>query len=471
MLFPTYEFAVFFALVFAVTWLLRQNLSRKWFLVVASFFFYGFWDWRFTFLLAQCALSNYAIGRVLQQTAPSQKKKRQLLVATAVVLNLAILAFFKYFGFFIGSMQDLLMAMNLERDLPMMEIILPVGVSFFTFQGISYIVDVYHNKIRGDRPVCDVLLYISFFPQLVAGPIVRADRFLPQLDRTPDPTKIKAAFAFTLIALGLIKKSFIAHYLSQELVAPAFADPLGYGTFDLVIAVYGYALQIYCDFSAYSDIAIGVAALLGYHFDKNFDQPYRSQSLQEFWRRWHISLSSWLRDYLYIPLGGNRGGKWLNYRNLFLTMLLGGLWHGAAWNFVLWGVMHGTYLGIEKWCRERFGSFGRGATSRMIATLLVFHFVCLTWVFFASPNFAAAWEYLAGLGNMKQGVSLVTPFTLLLVFGALVFQFFPQNWSKHLEIRLANLPVPAQGLVLGMTLVVLAAIGPRGVLPFIYFQF
>lgn len=240
---------------------------------------------------------------------------------------------------------------------------------------------------------------------------------------------------------------------------------------DLFLGVYGYAMQIYCDFSAYSDIAIGVAALLGYRFEKNFDRPYCAKSLQEFWRRWHISLSSWLRDYLYISLGGNRKGTLKTYRNLFLTMLLGGLWHGAAWNFVLWGMMHGTYLAIEKMLRDRFGTLARSAFSSTLAVIIVFHFVCLTWIFFAAPSFEHAIQYLSGFLQIDLAPRLVTPFIIALIFAPLASQFIHEDFWMRLSERFEKIPLQAQGIVLGTIIVLLSAIGPQGVLPFIYFQF
>ena len=471
MLFPTFEFAIFFIVVFFTAWGLRGNESRKWFLVAASYGFYGFWDYRFAFLLLQCSVSNFLLGLWLSKVNLDHHRTRKLIVGIAVGLNLAILGFFKYFDFFLASLNDVMFRAGLERELPILEIILPVGISFFTFQGISYIVDVYRQKIPANRKLVDVLLYVSFFPQLVAGPIVRAKDFLPQLASFPNPENIRAGFAFSLIGAGLVKKIFIAHYISQELVQPVFQDPLAYSTLDVMLGIYGYAVQIYCDFSAYSDMAIGFAALLGYHFEPNFDQPYRSKSLQEFWRRWHISLSSWLRDYLYIPLGGNRHGAVKTYRNLFLTMFLGGLWHGAAWKFVIWGVMHGSYLGIEKFFRDRFGSFTRGTVTGTIATVFIFHFVCLTWVFFASSSWANGMDYLRALGNLDQAPVLVNWFTVTLVFGVLWSQFWPKDWLNAFEDRLAVMPIPAQGIVLGALLILLSAIGPRGIAPFIYFQF
>ncbi len=338
MLFPTADFAVFFFVVFCASWAAaRHPDARKLLLLAASYFFYGYWDWRFMALLAASSAINYVAGRIISVSAGAGPRKSALI--TAIVLNLAILGFFKYFGFFLGTLGDLLVAAGLERDMPFLQIVLPVGISFFTFQGISYVVDVYRGEVASAKSPLDLFLYISFFPQLVAGPIVRAAWFLPQLGEVPELTRRAMCFGLCLILLGLFKKMVIANYLATELVDGVFIDPGGYSSLELLIAIYGYAVQIYCDFSGYSDIAIGVAALLGYRFHRNFDRPYRARSLQEFWRRWHISLSQWLRDYLYKPLGGSRHGRLTTYRNLAITMLLGGIWHGAAWTFIVWGAI------------------------------------------------------------------------------------------------------------------------------------
>ena len=319
MLFPTFGFALFFLCVFFGHWItLRQPLARKWLLLIASYWFYAAWDWRFCSLLFLSSVVNYAAGVAIRNVASAQG--RNLALALCVVANLGVLAFFKYYGFFIESVAETLGALGWQRDLPFLDIVLPVGISFFTFQGISYAVDTYRGRLAQAPSLLDVLLYISFFPQLVAGPIVRAAHFLPQLRAAP-AMDAYTAFGLLLIVWGLFKKVVVATYLAQEIVDPVFFDPLAYASVDVLLAVYGYAIQIYCDFSAYSDIAIGVAALLGFQFPRNFDQPYRANSLREFWRRWHISLSTWLRDYLYIPLGGARNGAWRTYRNLILTML------------------------------------------------------------------------------------------------------------------------------------------------------
>lgn len=466
MLFPTLNFALFFVVIYLVAWAVRgRDDVRKGLLVAASYYFYANWDWRFVFLLFGSSLLNYLGGLGLAKVQSESRRKG--LVAAVVAVNLIVLGFFKYYGFFLASLSDLLNSLGLGRDLPFLEIVLPIGISFFTFHGISYVVDVYRGKIEACRSFPDILLYISFFPQLVAGPIVRAHFFLPQLRTPPDPNGMTATRSLLLIVLGLFKKMFIANYLATELVDPVFTDPTYCGPLDLALAVYGYAIQIYCDFSAYTDIATGVAALLGYRFPPNFNQPYRSRSLREFWTRWHISLSSWLREYLYIPLGGNRHGPWSTARNLFLTMLLGGIWHGAAWTFVVWGVLHGVGLIAERvlnpWRSGRLGD--------VLATLGVFHFVCLTWIFFRAPNLGTAWDTLGSFANLGAEVRYATPFVLGLLALGLISQFLPENMIDRAEQRLARLPAMAQGAMAGILVFILNALSPEGVAPFIYFQF
>ena len=493
MLFPTLDFALFFLLVFGVTWELRHRLEmRKVVLLGASYVFYGYWDWRFTALLAMSSLINYTAGRLLSLT--HDDKQRRILVGVAVALNLVILGFFKYYGFFLDSLADVLMTVGWERDLPFMEIILPVGISFFTFQGISYVVDVYRRELPADDSVLDVFLYISFFPQLVAGPIVRAAHFLPQLRQAPKLERSMVTLGVVLILVGLFKKMVIANYLATELVDTVFFDPSVVSGPDLLLAVYGYAVQIYCDFSGYSDIAIGVAALLGYRFNWNFNQPYRADSLKDFWRRWHISLSEWLRDYLYKPLGGSKGGALKTYRNLFLTMFLGGIWHGAAWTFIVWGVIHGSALAVERFMMglkearstivgaDGYGRSTVGAAAvpvpprrsilgRIIGVLLTFHIVCLAWIFFRAETFTAAWDYVTGLADWSKPAELWQPFMVLLVGLSLATHFLPKDLITATARRLEGAGMIPLGLILGFGILLIESVAPEGVAPFIYFQF
>tara|TARA_R110002124_G_scaffold6873_2_gene41073 strand:- start:3912 stop:5363 length:1452 start_codon:yes stop_codon:yes gene_type:complete len=483
MLFPTLTFGIFFLIVFTVSWSMRWTpVPRKWFLVAASYFFYGWWDWRFTFLLFGTTLVNYLAGLALGRT--TGQGARKLIVGVTVFVDLAVLAFFKYFDFFLTSLDGLLNTLGLQRDLPFMEVILPIGISFFTFQGISYVVDVYRGEIKAEKSLLDVMLFKSFFPQLVAGPIVRAADFMPQLHAPVRLTRNHIAVGVVLILTGLVKKMVIANYLATEIVDPVFFDPTAVGALDLLVGIYAYAIQIYCDFSGYSDIAIGVAALLGYRFLANFDQPYRAASLQDFWRRWHISLSTWLRDYLYIPLGGNRNGEAARYRNLFLTMFLGGLWHGAAWNFIFWGSFHGAMLGLERWAGRRFDEFvprhadapglfarlGNGA-QHVVGVVWTFHLVCFAWIFFRADSFSTAADYLAGLGHWGVANSYVTPFVVGIIAVGMLFQFTPRQLGRELALSLRLLPSPVMGLLFGFGIFVIWAVAPEGVAPFIYFQF
>ncbi|HEY0052958.1 MAG TPA: MBOAT family protein [Caulobacteraceae bacterium] len=468
MLFPTMTFGLFFLVVYVVAWSLdRENERRKLFLLLASWCFYAGWDWRFVGLLIASAVLNWAVAAGIGRT--ENRAKRKWLVALGVLINLTILGFFKYYGFFAEQAAELLTQAGWARDIPLMQVILPVGVSFFTFQGISYIVDVHRRVCPPARSLLDVMLLLSFFPHLVAGPIVRAADLLPQFARVPTLTREAAAHGLLLIGWGLFKKTVIASELATGLVDPVFFDPTAHNAADLLAAVYGYAVQIYCDFSAYSDIAIGVAALLGYRFPRNFDQPYRARSLQDFWRRWHISLSSWLRDYLYIPLGGGRKGTVAASINIMVTMLLGGLWHGAAWTFVAWGALHGGVQVIERvWRRAKPVSWPMWPA--LIGVLITFHVVCLGWVLFRAETFTAALQVLEGLARWS-GPVVLTPLLAGLIAVGLAMHWLPPRGIEGLARGAARLPSPAVGATVGLVFLLVEAVRPEGVAPFIYFQF
>lgn len=468
MLFPTMAFGLFFLVVYVVAWSLdRENERRKAFLIAASWFFYGAWDWRFVGLLAGSAFLNWGAAQLIERA--DTPTIRRWVVVLGVVANLTILGFFKYYGFFVEQGGALLSLFGWERDLPLLQVLLPVGVSFFTFQGVSYVIDVHRGKVAAARLI-DVTLLMSFFPHLVAGPIVRASHLLPQFERTPSVTREMAAHAFLLIAWGLFKKTVIASELAAGIVDPVFFDPTAYGALDLLAAVYAYAVQIYCDFSAYSDMAIGFAALLGYRFPRNFDQPYRAASLQDFWRRWHISLSSWLRDYLYIPLGGGRGSLWKGCRNVMITMLLGGVWHGAAWTFVAWGGLHGAGLAIERvWRAWRPASVGRWATA--LGVVVTFHLVCLGWILFRAESFSLAMEYLQGFARVTEPAARLTPFLAVMIAGGLLMHALPARAAEQAARLSRAIPSPVFGAGLALMLLAVEAMRPEGVAPFIYFQF
>lgn len=494
MLFPTPEFAIFFLVVFVTAWVLRTHAeSRKLVLLAASYFFYGYWDWRFMALLAGSSLFNWAAGVLI--AGSSNETARYRLVALATAANIGLLGYFKYYNFFMDSLTDLTIALGIQRDMPFLEIILPIGISFFTFQGISYVVDVYRRQIKPVASPIDMALYISFFPQLVAGPIVRASHFLPQLDKTPMLTGTTVATGFLLILNGMLKKTVIAHYLAVDLIDPVFSNPSQATSIDLVAAHYAYVVQVYCDFSAYSDIAIGAAALLGYRFRKNFDRPFGTTSLQQLWQRWHISLSTWLRDYVYRPLRGDkRDAGWRMYRNVFLTMLIGGLWHGANWTFVIWGAIHGSALVIERtiktrwhdWQMSRLRLAPAGAavtTGRLTPTplaafapafigwFITFHLFTLSAIFFRSPELSTAMEYFRAMVTAGGGAELTTPFIAALTVASIGVHFMPGGGMERIAERIGGWSGPALGLLLGFGLLGIAVIGPEGVAPFIYFQF
>jgi alginate O-acetyltransferase complex protein AlgI len=475
-LFPTVDFGIFFVLVFAASWFLRRrDVERKIFLTAASYFFYGYWDWSFMALLAGVTVLDYLFGLALG--AVKNQGGRKALVALAAILNLGVLGYFKYTTFLLESGNAALRLFGLPLSLPIIQVILPVGISFFTFQAMSYVIDVYRREIPAEKSLLDLALFISFFPQLVAGPIVRAKDFIPQLKSAPSIGDVPVGRALFRIAGGLFKKVIVANYLSSLWADRIFQAPMDFGPVDVILGVYAYAIVIYCDFSAYSEIAIGTASLLGYHFPPNFDQPYRALSLKDFWRRWHISLSTWLRDYLYLPLGGNRKGKIRTYVNLIITMLLGGLWHGAALKFAAWGLLHGSGLAMERAIREKRASMGKLPSAnpfvKILKFLLVFNFVCLGWVFFRAADFRSALEVFQAMLPRPgaQAAILVTPFLLSLLCLGMLMQFFPRQWSEAIIGRFERISLTSQALAMGGFLVVLSAMSQEGVAPFIYFQF
>lgn len=463
MLFPTLQFIGFFVVVLALngfTW--DRPTARKALLIAASYVFYAAWDVRFTLLMAFVSVTAWFGG--LAVTRPGLARAAKVV---SVTLMLGVLGVFKYYDFFMLNLARLLEGTAFARDLTWMTLILPVGISFYTFQAISYVIDVARGDTPARRNPADVFLYISFFPQLVAGPIVRAAHFLPQIDAPVRPDAAARAAAVVLILSGLFKKMVVANYLSVLLVDPVFGFPDGQNWLSALTAMLGYAVQIYCDFSGYSDIAIGVALLLGYHFHRNFDQPYRAASLREFWQRWHISLSTWIRDYLYIPLGGNRGGPGRRTATLMATMTLAGLWHGAGWTFLAWGFLHGAGLALERGLR-RAGV----VLPALLGAALTFAFVVLLWVPFRSASLGDALGLFAALGRTEAlSAPALTPFAVALVALGLAMNWLPLGWRDGVEAGLARLGPVAQAGILGLGTWLLFAVTQDGVAPFIYFQF
>ena len=343
MLFPTVEFGLFFLAVLLIAWSLhRFNGLHKLFLLLASYVFYGFWNWSYVPLLFGISLFSGLIAQRIQASRLQGPRKAWLSLGIGVCL--ATLGYYKYTSFFFTVGLDLWARVGRPPAIRIPTPLLPLGVSFFVFHAISLMMDAYRGKLKQTVRLGDALLYVAFFPQLIAGPILRASSFLPQLQTRPNPRAIRVNRAVLLIVAGLFKKVVISNILATRLVEQVFAAPQTYSGGDILLAIYGYAAQIYCDFSGYTDIAIGCAMLLSYRFPRNFNAPYTATDPQDFWRRWHISLSSWLRDYLYIPLGGSRGSALRTCVNLMITMLLGGMWHGAGWTFIIWGALHGFYL-------------------------------------------------------------------------------------------------------------------------------
>ena len=469
--FNSLEYAVFLPLVFLVYWRLRHK-QQNLLLLAASYLFYGWWDYRFLGLLAFSTVMDYAIARKLDSA--KDDRSRRMFLAMSIIGNLTILGFFKYFNFFIDSAAGVMRSLGLEPDFPTLRIILPIGISFYTFQEISYTFDVYRRVIPATRNLINFATFVAFFPHLVAGPIVPARSLLPQIEKErPRLTPDKWQSALVLILLGLFKKVAIADVMAP-IVESAFSNPEGSSSLTLLVGVYAFALQIYGDFSGYSDIGRGSARLLGVELMENFAQPYLSRNITAFWRTWHISLSSWLYDFLYLPLGGNRHGKAATYRNLMLVMLIGGLWHGAAWTFVIWGGLHGIYLAIHRW-RGNYvprGYQGRFEFRRdILPVLATFHLVAFAWIFFRAENLSAATSFVQRLFQFQLGT--IEPNNIVLVglaaTAVISLDVWQRNAGKH-EVMLQWRPA-WQGLAYASLLLAIIVFSGGPVTPFIYFQF
>lgn len=464
MVFPSVEFALFFPIVLVLSWaLMPRPAAWKVFILVASYVFYAAADPRFCLLLAGLTLGQQ-LGVWLLGRARSERQKNWI-VGVVVALDLGVLGLFKYYGFFVQQLNWALEVGGLGLPIPLMAIALPVGLSFITFQAISYIVDVRRGVCEPARTI-DVGIYLSFFPHLVAGPIVRAREFLPQLTSPRDPRDVAVGAAVVLIVGGLIKKVVFADYLARTVVDPVFAVPEAYASPDAFLALLAYAMQIYCDFSGYTDIAIGIALLMGFIFPQNFNTPYRAISFRDFWQRWHMTLSRFLRDFVYIPLGGNRKGRRRTSINLMATMLLGGLWHGAAWGFVVWGAIHGSALVIEHAFRRR------GMNAPTLARWgMVFGIVVLAWVPFRARTLDVAWTFIERLA-VSGPATLWSPAPLIIIAIVLGLQLLPERPLERVRLAIERSNPVTLGLGLAVSIMLISATVPGGAVPpFIYFQF
>lgn len=466
MVFTEFRFLIFFIIAFGVYWPLRANTARKTWLLACSYFFYGAWDWRFLGLLVLSCTVDYSVGLLLMRT--DRPRARKWLISGSIVTNLTILGWFKYYNFFAESAVDFLHWLGLPASLPTLQVILPVGISFYTFQSLSYSIDVYRRDLKAVRNPVDLYLFVAFFPQLVAGPIVRAATFLPQLAAKRDFQSVDVRLCMLWLLVGFFKKACVSDNLAP-FVDQYFSSPAAFTALSAWIGVLLYAAQIYCDFSGYTDMALGAAGLLGYQLTENFRFPYFASNVSLFWRRWHISLSTWLRDYLYIPLGGNRQSRLMTNRNLMLTMLLGGLWHGAAWTFVIWGAFHGLLLTLHShWARFRGARAQTAAT--WIGIPLTFYVVCVAWIFFRSENLPSAMTTLNSFVLWHSPGTRQLHAGLLIILGALGcahgMTLGLQHWNGWRRI-----PGWLFSVGVGILSAILLALRSHNYAPFIYFQF
>ena len=474
MLFNSYAFWGFFLLIILLYRWVNHRVQNT-ILLIGSYLFYACWDWRFLPLIMTTTVINFYTGLGIEKYAQSGdseveiKKKQKILLTISVIASLGMLGFFKYYGFFIESTSSLLTAMGVSANLPVLEILLPVGISFYTFQTMSYTIDVYRGETKPTRNLADFALYVAFFPQLVAGPIERSSSLLPQILKRRERTEGDFTEGLSLVMLGLFMKVVVADNLSL-IANGGFSGHEEVTGADALMGIYAFAFQIYGDFAGYSLIARGISKWLGIDLMTNFRMPYLARNPSDFWQRWHISLSSWLRDYLYIPLGGNRGKGWKVYRNLMLTMLIGGLWHGAGWTFVCWGGLHGILLCIYRPFGKKL--FFKGKFGRIIATFLFFQWICLTWLLFRAENMNQVWSMIQ---------LIITDFTISdfsrYAFWMLLFLAGPlmllEIWQEQQQSkrRLEILPWGYRAAIYCYFIFMLIEFPPVQHGEFIYFQF
>ncbi len=470
MTFNSLQFALGLVTVVLVTWRLTYRKQNV-FLLVVSYAFYAAWDWRFLALLFISSVIGYTSGIALH--AATDERRRKGILISRVALNLGMLAIFKYAGFFVDGLSDLLGVVGLDTTAPTLSIILPIAISYYTFEEISYAVDIYRREIEPCRDVVTYGLFVAFFPKLVAGPILRPKELIPQIERPrPRPDRERVISALGLLLWGLVQKVVIADSLAVH-VDDIFRDPSAMSWFALTVGTLCFAGQIYGDFSGYTDIARGAARLLGFELPLNFRQPYLSSSFTAFWRTWHMTLSRWLRDYLYIPLGGNKGGARRTMLNLMIVMLLGGLWHGAGWTFLIWGGIHGAMLAAERLSGSAVDNSGVIPSARQLPRiLLTFGLVCVAWVFFRADSLDIALEILGRILTLQGGIHVATAVPWLLI--ATVVFVASDLIGRRLELRgPGSVTVTSErvGVLVGIAAVALVVTSGGSPVPFIYFQF
>jgi D-alanyl-lipoteichoic acid acyltransferase DltB (MBOAT superfamily) len=473
-LFHSYQYMLFLPIVFGLYWSVAGHASlRKLLLLIASALFYMAWSPAPFFLVVYLATVDYFLARGMAKWKDNEKRKK-LLLTLSVVNNLAVLGTFKYANMALETVSTIAGWVGVSVTFQRLDLLLPIGLSFVVFHTLSYTIDVYRGDCEPRRSWVDVLLYISFFPQLIAGPILRAHSFLPQFDKDPKLSSEEGAVALLRIAKGLVKKLLIADLLAANIIDRVFASPSVYTAPEIWTAVFAYTMEIYYDFSAYSDIAIGSAALFGFKIPENFNRPYKSTDLTQFWRRWHISLSTWLRDYLYIPLGGNRNGFVMTLRNVMITMILGGIWHGASWRMALWGGVHGVGLCLTRIFWRAFGEPEEGKTPLWrtgLAWFVTFMVVMLARIFFRASSMQNAYAVLNGMVGSEMHAPNVTPQVLAVLGIATAIHFSPDDLFKRVANVYVRLPILARAAALVAIALVVKQIASFEVQPFIYFQF
>jgi alginate O-acetyltransferase complex protein AlgI len=469
--FNSLDYAVFLLVSLFGYWRLREHeRGRLWFMFLASCAFYMAWNALYIFLMMAPTTLDFFLALAMART--SSPTRRKWLLTASLVTNLGLLGLFKYYNFFADVSVQACALLGLHFHPRYVDVLLPVGISFYTFQTLSYTIDVYRKRIEATKDFIRFAAFVTFFPQLVAGPIVRAVELLPQLRERPHLRAAQVSDGLFLIALGLIKKMVFADYLAINLVDRVFDDPTAYSSAEMLIGLYGYTMQIFCDFSGYTDVARGSAKLFGLELPENFDRPYAARNPAEFWRRWHMTLSGWLRDYLYFPLGGSHVASPARaYFNLWLTVFLVGLWHGAAWTFVIYGILHATAMVLHRFVHRRSRPVSKSHVTHAFKVFGTLHFVVLSRIFFRAGNLDTAVLVMKQLALVKLGLAQVPSMVWWLLVGGYVAHFTPKGWMELLRVRFAALPALAQGGVLAAVAALLMRAATQDVVPYIYFQF